>query len=679
MTSKRWLNNSAPALLIAATIFSAAFVSGSCTEAELEPIPSPPIYRDDKLRVSGGLCTREPETLVFPLRVLFVVDSSVSMEVSDPPDPATGITGRERAVRETWTDLLDQGPEGVKFGIIRFSAQAQSQTPTDLDADGLPDTYYSADRTILDFGTAALGTTDRTTNYVNALGEAYFEMRTELQNAELESLPLSKYIVVFLSDGEPDTDQSDARQNSRQEILEQVGQLQELADTFRVGTFEFHTAFLSSGQIAADESAKELLQDMAEVGNGNFRSFPSGEELNFLFIDFTVLRRVFTLRTFGAVNLNAVMDLNQIPPPAPPVVPDMGSAPDMTADMGTPDMAMPDPDGLALAPNINPWQYVDVNGNGMLECGEPLADTDGDGLADVQEIRERSNPFLRDTDDDGLSDYLEWQLRDDGLDLLDPTDSQCYIPNPCIDSNMDGNCDCVLDANADGVCDCVVDPENQCVQGDLDCIDEDMDGFCDCPDLDGDGFCDYEDSDGDSLHDCEEIFYGTAQNGSDTDADGIPDSVEVKFQSNPAEADNLGDLDSDSTLNGVEILANTNPICEDTTVRSRVAYRYNLEERGLFGAKTCYEFGVSNITLVPTLETPDGDYPGNGWNRILFYAGEVAFDDPNAFALYRVACVMASYNPDGNFKNPPSGQVNLTEADFVEVDEFDPDIHCKIP
>ncbi|MEL6180408.1 MAG: hypothetical protein AAFS10_15725, partial [Myxococcota bacterium] len=76
-----------------------------CSEANLEPIPPEPTFRDDKITIEGALCTRAPETLSFPLRVLFVVDSSVSMERTDPPDPVTGETGRERAVRETWERL----------------------------------------------------------------------------------------------------------------------------------------------------------------------------------------------------------------------------------------------------------------------------------------------------------------------------------------------------------------------------------------------------------------------------------------------------------------------------------------------------------------------------------------------------------------------------------------------
>ncbi len=643
-------------LLLAVAWFAAgAFLLGSCTDAELEPIPAEEVQRDDKITVTGEFCTRPPESLVFPLRVLFVIDSSVSMEITDPPDPVTGETGREVAVRTTWEDLLTQGIEGVRVGIVRFSAQAQSRTPVDTNGDGIPESYFTADETQLAAATAALGTTDRTTNYINALSEAYVEVRNELLQAELESLPLSKYVVVFVSDGIPDVDQSDDRGNNNDQILESVDALNKLAKTFRVGDFAFHTAYIASGQAAFDAEARDLLKRMADRGNGNFRSFPNGESLNFLFVDFSVLRRVFTLKTLSAVNQNAVMDNAQF------VLP-------------------PQPDPLADLPVPNPFLFLDLNDDDQISCGEPMVDSDGDALSDKVEIELGSHPLVRDTDDDGLGDYVEWDLRDDGLNPLDPTDATCFVPGPCIDGDADGFCDCLADRDDDGTCDCVDDPDDPC-HDDMghDCVDADMDGACDCPDRDMDGRCDYRDRDRDELNDCEEVLFGTAQRGIDTDADGFVDVTEVRFQTSPGENDVQEDLDADKTLNGIEIQAGTNPSCPDAALRSRAAYRYELRELGIDDSRTCYDFTVSNITLLPTLANDVDVYPGNGWNRIYFYAGEVAFDDPEAFARYRIACVQAAYNPDGNVRNPPSGRFALTEEDFHDVLEFDPDVHCRMP
>jgi hypothetical protein len=664
----------------------------SCTEVDLEPLPAdPPLRRDDKLAVSGQLCTQQPETLTFPLRVMFIVDGSVSMLNNDPPDPITGETGRESAVRETWERLLDEGAEGVRFSVIRFSAQAEPLTSVDETGDGVADTYFTADRTLLDTATAALGYTDRTTNFHNALGEAYFQIRTELVAAQQESLPLSKYQVIFLSDGIPDTDSSASRGNTNEDVVTAVESLRELADTFKVGEFEFHTAYLAMGNQAFDQEASSLLRRMAEAGGGSFRSFPSGEALNFLFVDLTILRRIFTLKSLIAVNFNAVQDTDQIPewakmPIEEPDPADAGADADGGLDAGV-DAGVSDAgqgadagEDPAPGPSLHPLSFTDVNGDGYPNCGEPLADSDGDGLADLLEIELGTDPLVPDTDDDGLSDFIEWIFRDSGFDPLDPTDAQCYVPDICVDDDGDGECDCLFDSDADGVCDCVDDPDLACVDGQgRDCIDEDEDGFCDCPDRDNDGLCDYPDSDNDALNDCEEVFFGTSQYGVDTDADGMADLIEVRARTNAVVDDRTADLDADGTTNLIEVMSNTNAWCDDSAVRSRAAYQYTVEEREMAKGRTCYDFDIENITLLPTLANKAAEQPGNGWNRVLIYAGEVAFDAPGSFASYRVACVMANYHPDGNYKNPPSGRVALTEDDFVEISEFDPDEHCDMP
>ena len=289
-----------------------------------------------------------------------------------------------------------------------------------------------------------------------------------------------------------------------------------------------------------------------------------------------------------------------------------------------------------------------------------------------------TDPLLDDTDDDGINDRLEWRTLD--LDPLDEEDAKCTIPAPCVDDDGDSFCDCVVDLDVDGVCDCETDAALACADElGHDCIDEDMNGFCDCPDVDGDGRCDYPDRDGDSLNDCEEVLFGTSQLGNDSDADGLPDWVEARAESNPTESDRMDDGDLDQTITGIEVLSNTDAFCDDSRLRSRTAYRYRVDSTGLSDGQSCYEFDVRNITLVPTADNEDAVYPGNGWNRVLVFIGEVSFDDPNAFAAYRIACVMAAYEIDGNLKSPPSGRITLRDRDFHNASDFDLDEHCIWP
>ncbi|MBN1656629.1 MAG: VWA domain-containing protein [Deltaproteobacteria bacterium] len=676
------------ALLLLFCVF--LVLRASCTDAEIEPLARPPLVRDDKFGAEGNFCTTSPESIVFPLRVLFVVDSSESILVTDPGDPVSGETGRERAVSETWRKVLEGGPEGVRVGILRFSAEAHSETPEDLDTppDGLPDSYYTTDTGLLQAGTAGLRVTDRTTNYLNAISEAYFELRTELKTADSESLPLSKYLVIFLSDGLPDVDSHEALQNTEENILDAVKQLKDLAARYHVGVFQFHTAYLSSDKgLAYDKSAQQLLQRMAEMGDGTFRSFPSGESLNFLHIDVSAARRVFTLKGMSAVNQNAVVDRNQILDYLFPADAGAdGDASDGADQANRPDAAASTPEDAGIEDaDVEPDAvdlrlFVDIDGDELPGCAEPLVDSDGDGVADITERRIGTDPLVPDTDDDGLNDRLEWRMQTTGFDARDPSDAKCFIPDPCVDQNQDGFCDCLRDVDMNGQCDCVVDDEQPC-HDDLghDCVDEDGDGLCDCPDADRDERCDYDDRDQDGLNDCEEIFIGSAKNGYDTDADGLPDWLEQHAQSNPVSDDRLQDLDWDQTLNGEEVLAGTDPWCNESATRSLGSYRYVVEKLHDDQGTTCYSFKIGNITLVPSATNPNADFPGNGWNRILFFIAEVSFDDPGAFPIYRVACVMVRYEPDGNYRNPPSGRVSLREKDFVSAGAFNATKDCIWP
>ena len=682
------------ALAAGLALAAAALSAPGCTRAGLESIPEIPRVVDDKLEISGSLCTLPPQSLTYPVRVLFVVDASDSMEVNDPIDPLTGEAGRQRAVREVWETLLAEETDDVRFGILRFSGYTQSKTGTDDDGDGFPDTWFTAEPEKLEVATAALALTDGTTDYLNALSEAHFQVRNEMERAELESLPLSKFVVIFLSDGLPDLEGVQAGGGGQtDQILGAVQSFRDLADLFQVQDLTFHTAYLSSGQgPAVDQPAQELLQGMAEVGGGTYRSFPNGEEINFLSVDFGVVHRVFSLQTLAAINLNSVVAANQTDAFAALIPPGLGlSAASIDLDPDDP-------------------------------CGVPLTDSDADGLCDMGEIVFGSDPLVADTDNDGLGDHVEWALNllaGEGGKVFDPLtpDSGCFIADP-VEEDPDGTV----------------------------CADADEDGWCDCPDEDGDGACDvFVDGDGDGLRDCEELFLGTAHNGVDTDADGLPDPLEVRLGTSAVESDGAGDLDWDDTLNGVEVLTHTDPLCDDLDLRSKLAYRYELYSLGLkagtpsevveglgadidadvigdtdahspadadagpvpddepdaevnaeldgdagptepeaqvvpdIGATSCYDFTVGNITLMPTLANTEAERPGNGWNRILIFAGEAGFDSSETFARFRVACVDALYRWRGDYKMPPSGRLSLVEEDFVPVAEFDPDLHCVAP
>jgi hypothetical protein len=596
--------------VMAPVIIGACLIA--CTDASLETLgPHPEAVPDNKLTLDGHVCTESPKDLVFPLRVLFLVDCSESMEVNDPPDPISYETGREKAVRETAEVLLNDVGD-VKISIIRFSAESQPIT-SELSEDGQFLSYFTDDLDYIRAKLELLGETDRTTNYIRALSEAYAEIRHEVMHSDQESLALSTYHVVMITDGLPDVEGDETVENSFENIVDAAEGITQLGRVFHLGRLTVNTALISSGNADVDAQAEELLEAISDTGGGTFRSFASGGELNFLYVDLTAIRRVFTLKTLVAMNLNAKVIADDV-----------------------------------------------------------AADSDGDGLEDKTEIGIGSDPFYPDSDGDGCGDGMEYRYKSSGMDPIDPGDCQCFVPDYCFDENEDGLCDC---ENApDGTC----------------CEDEDGDGLCDCIDANGDGLCDsenYLDSDGDGLCDCEERYTGTNRSGPDTDGDGLCDFLEIRFGTNPDINDIADDFDWDSVPNGEEVKTATDPHHASVEGRSGLAYRYKLNESvSQAESSTCYDFQVSNITLTETLEGAAGQETHgpagqgySGFNRILVFAGEVPFDDLESYQRFRVACAEASFKFEGNYKNPPSGLARITDADFVELSVFDPEVHCIPP
>lgn len=183
---------------------------------------------------------------------------------------------------------------------------------------------------------------------------------------------------------------------------------------------------------------------------------------------------------------------------------------------------------------------LDSDSDGDPDVTDPfpiLADSDGDGLTDIDEINiYHTDPYDPDTDNDGLTDGEEVQL---GTDPLNP------------DTDGDGLTD------GDEVLLYGTDPK-------------DVDG-------DGDGLSDYEevvvhgtnpwdrDTDGDGLSDGEEVQLGTDPLNPDTDGDGVSDGDEIHGWGDNFASDPLNpDTDGDGLSDGWERYFGTDPLNPDT-------------------------------------------------------------------------------------------------------------------
>jgi hypothetical protein len=188
-----------------------------------------------------------------------------------------------------------------------------------------------------------------------------------------------------------------------------------------------------------------------------------------------------------------------------------------------------------------PWLHNNVDlGENRLMLSVVNPDADGDGLGNLGEESQGTDPRVVDTDHDGARDGFEVRY---GLHPLSAADG-------ALDPDGDGLTNAEEDAAGS-------DPRRA--------------------DTDGDGLSDghevhvlhtdpsRRDSDRDGLSDRDETLRGSDPNDADSDDDGLPDGVEVARGTNPTSPGDGGlDADGDGATAGEEYVAGTDPAVADT-------------------------------------------------------------------------------------------------------------------
>ncbi|MEM9115415.1 MAG: VWA domain-containing protein [Myxococcota bacterium] len=593
--------------LAAALALSAA----GCTDTPLTVSQNIEVEQvDNLLRIKGELCTDPPEATDFPVKILFMIDGSGSMQFVDPNNL------RARAVEEAIIRL--RANPSVEFAVIRFNesdavltrpgTDISATDPFGVDLSGA----FTRDVDTLTAAVNGLNVADSVTDYQGALSSAFLLLSQDMLDSPPAELARTRYVLLFLSDGDPfptccsqesqaagiceaDTniffceDPDAIRQNPTQlpfleasqdynqpyQIFDVVQDIMELAENFGVGDLRLSTGFLFDQSLVDDlnadgcfviagvnfvcaDEARSLLGTMAEIGQGVFRDFSNAEEIDFLGFDLTSIKREQALKNLIVTNTNYMATST----------------------------------GLRI-------------------------DTDGDGIDDETEIVEGLDDQSRDTDGDGFSDRIERSRSRNGLDPLVPTPG------------------------------------------------------CEDPDL-------RRDVDADGLNVCEEQLLRTSTDLFDTDADGIPDGLEVSVGSQPRVSDignPLPDADLDERSNADEVRFHTSLFFDEGNAAPGLSYRYRTDEiePNPQGGR-CYEFDVRNVQLGTPAARP-GEADSFARNDILVYLAQAPRDDPTDFGTFKVACIQGRYVPP-DFKDPLAGEVVLCPEDFIEPDLFSPVDGC---
>jgi len=596
-------------------LVAVALAVSSCSDPPLNRLPPPVIAIDNELELVGEVCPTPPADAVFPIKILFLVDVSGSMVVTDPADV------RATAVTEVINKY--QGLPGVEFAVVTFSSAIVNVTGGFVQSP--------------DLGTiaTALGQNDDLTDYQGALATVDEVLTDDMVKSTPAERARTRYIVIMFTDGTPDPlcsadttpcgstacdphthcdpttilDANDQQQeqytcdpdylictvpkanwasafnppvdpslygqlqnganyNTSPQLLTSVDQIIALQGQYHVGSIELDTNFLFPADALSNPLAvpfdldrpagEALLKAMASAGNGSFQEFTADTQINFLNINFASLQVKNDVVQTYASNQSAIET------------------------------------GIASE-----------------------SDTDSDGLTDEQERSlgtcvgigpNCSNPA--DSDGDGYRDFLEVLYKSSGFDPLDPNKPAARCENPGVDS------------------------------------------------------------DGDGLMDCEETFIKTDPLNPDTDGDLISDWLEVENGMNPLDpTDAYGDINRDGILNLNEIKIGLSPSAPISLSERPFALTYALTSES---GSPCYQFDVQHIRLQTTALNDIGQLGGN---RIYYDIVETAEDSPANFATVRRACADVLY--DGVSKIPLTGVVRFTDSDFVDISQFDPNTNCK--
>lgn len=422
--------------------FTISALLGSCTNTYIYDLRrDDQLPRDRTLTLEGEFCTPSPNEVVRPIKIVIAMDASQSMKVTDP-------NGSRAQAALDLIDSLPQEPE-ISFVMLLFAGSTSAwlskngRDQFDRVIDFSPAERNLLRQRILNFTATNGGANRDSTDFVKPLSDIYKLINEDIaltRSRNMNDETRARYSVIFLSDGQPTTNQDDELLCG--DAVRRIRQLKDLADDVKVNTVHVFTPTQPVASTACTfdggvtipvagavcgipelppgscpllvvNNNAERLNQMATLGGGDFRDFRNNEPINFLNFRFGQVRRTFIFDKLIASNHSA--------PPGSPL---------------------------------------------------DLADTDSDGLLDEQEFEEGTLPWVADTDGDGFSDGVEVYFRARGANF---TPDQEPLPDG---GGVDPGCPPEL-RGVDSDCDTLTDCDEQIIGTNSRRIDSDDDGIPD--------------------------------------------------------------------------------------------------------------------------------------------------------------------------------------------------------
>ncbi len=513
----------------------------------------------NKITISGTVCTDDPAERQFPVRIMFIVDTSGSMAENDPE------LHRMTAVQ----DIVQRfnKSKNYEFAIIKFAGEAFQ-----LTEEGYTDRQDKLNEAIGALGGVDPCANQSCRNWTAAMSLASAIFTGDVLTTNPGTLSRTRYVFIFIVNGPPDPDSSDAKDR----LVDAVDEMLKFGEQNGVAEFAFHTIQLDDTPGTCDGTPEIHYCNSSipcppncagtESCNQPERLCSEDHSVTCSTDDDCTDRCEFVRVCANDVNTTCVNDKECCPKYSctDPQAVQNDRASGLLQAMSF--AGRGEYIRFSIGPQLNLWglnfqttrnvfvkkAFLVTNTNVKTMCGKLYVDSDGDGLSDREE--------------------------------------ECYgemLSGQCTDLDK---CHCTLDPwSKDHQSGTDTDPRNPDTDGDgLGDLLEDLFSTVDLDPLRMDlpQACytlerPYKDTDGDQLNDCEENLIGTDMNLFDSDKDGFPDQIEFKAGGNYLQQDNLADSDMDGIRNGDELMEHLDPKCNDVQARSGDSYRYKIVDEGL--------------------------------------------------------------------------------------------------
>lgn len=624
---------------------------------------------DNKIGLQARICTEPPDTVMSPVKVLFVIDSSYSMWFTDPTHE------RKNAVNRI-IDKYRNDPS-VSFGIIVFN----SNTALLTEGYGEP---FTRDPGVLESAITYLNLATSQTDYIGAMGMAAQTIRRDLDlmgQINADAIPRTRYVVVFLSDGAFTLDMAKYSADPKspyykiwETCYQQCRAEGQSDDECRRMVPDYNACVPRCKSCAAiasicnDPPQRALIPQSylndptlgcpppACASDGITHAFCTADDewpnpfydqgldtiltnflapLRILVSDVTDAGASFELHTFqlaARTGLRIIyraltdQEFEDTISAAERILQQMAAIGNGTfqsfSEGGQIDFSQLNYASLASQHRMK--SFFAFNLNAIHDSAKGLLpDSDGDGLSDDVEAEQAKlgyNKLKADSDDDGCSDLVEYRAK-----VLNPKLKDCQN-------------------RADSAC------------TSLDQL--------------------HDDTDGDGLTDCEELWLGTTEHNADTDGDGIPDGIELRIGTNPLIADAFDDKDLDGVININELMRHADPLLVDPGNNKNLAYTYETlssttEPDSATGAPVnCYDIRADNISLVQTLDPAGGTQIGQ--NKIELYFTEASETSFAKSGKVKKATITVTYiAPKGDqtlgYRNPAESLLTISPSKWLPL------------